>query len=171
MKQFLKLAAAALLFILPAGLSAQVKLGHVNTAALREMMPEVKSANDSLDKIAGQYQKQLDDLINTYQKKLEEYQLGAMSKPATDPSRVIIEKELVQMEENIKTFREMANNDINTQTDKLAEPIDKKIKDAIKAVATEGKYTYILEAGTGLLLYAADSEDITAKVKQKLGMK
>lgn len=77
----------------------------------------------------------------------------------------------MQMEERIKAFREAANKDINDQTEKMVEPINKKISEAIKAVAQEGKYTYILEAGGGMLLYAADSEDITPKVKQKLGLK
>lgn len=171
MKHIVKLALLALLFILPAGLSAQTKLGHINTAALRDMMPEVMTANKKLDTLAGQYQKQLDALITDYQKKLEEYQKDYISKPATDPIRVSKETELVQMEERIKAFRENANNDINTQTEAMVKPINEKINTAIKAVAQEGKYTYILEAGAGMLLYASESEDITPLVKKKLGIK
>jgi outer membrane protein len=171
MKHIVKLALLALLFILPAGLSAQTKLGHINTAALRDMMPEVITANKKLDTIANQYQKQLDELIKDYQSKLEVYQRDFASKPASDPIRMSKETELVQFEERIKTFREAANNDINTKTQELVEPINKKINDAIKAVALEGKYTYIMEAGSGMLLYAADNEDITPLVKKKLGLK
>lgn len=171
MKHIVKLALLALLFALPAGASAQMKLGHINTAAIRDLMPEVKKANEHLDSVAANYQKQLDDLINNYQNLLKEYQETYAAKPATDPIRMSKETELVQMEDRIKAFRENANNDINDQTTKAIEPITKKINDAIKAVATENKYTYILESGTGMLLYAADSEDITPLVKKKLNLK
>jgi outer membrane protein len=153
------------------GASAQIKLGHINTAVIRDQMPEVQKANKHLDSVMANYQKQLDELVNNYQNLLKEYQENFAAKPATDPIRMSKETELVQMEDRIKSFRENANNDINDQTSKAAEPITKKINDAIKAVAQEGKYTYILDSGSGVLLYAADSEDITALVKKKLGLK
>ena len=50
----------------------------------------------------------------------------------------------------------------------LLQPLEKKFNDAVKQVADENGYTYILETAT--LLHARPEDNITDRVKAKLGM-
>ena len=52
----------------------------------------------------------------------------------------------------------------------LLDPILRKAQSAIDEVAKDGKYTYILDSGSGALLYSKESEDILPKVKKELGL-
>ena len=53
----------------------------------------------------------------------------------------------------------------------LMEPIQKKVLDAINAVGQAGGYVYIMQTGSALYISSTLSEDVTAKVKAKLGLK
>jgi len=51
----------------------------------------------------------------------------------------------------------------------LTQPLYDKLGSAIDQVVTEGGYDYIFDI-TSLLYFADDADDITDKVKAKLGM-
>ena len=51
----------------------------------------------------------------------------------------------------------------------LLKPFQEKILEAIKEVGKEFNFTYIFD--TSMLTYYEQGEDISAKVKQKLGIK
>ena len=54
----------------------------------------------------------------------------------------------------------------------MMEPIVKKVQDAIKAVGDTGGYTYIFDLDRTEIPYiGSTSTDITADVKDKLGLK
>jgi hypothetical protein len=46
-----------------------------------------------------------------------------------------------------------------------------KVDVAIKAIGKENNYAFIFDTSTGGTLFALESEDITALVKAKLGLK
>ncbi len=150
--------------------SAQIKLGHINTATLIEKMPDVTKAQDSLKIFNEQMQKQYQVMADEFQKKLDDYQ---KSQAATNPSiREIREKELQDMQTRIQGFEQTAQEGLGKERERLMTPIMKKVQDAITAVATEGKYNYVLDSTQGGgVLYALETQDITDKVKAKLGIK
>jgi len=54
----------------------------------------------------------------------------------------------------------------------LLTPLIDKVKKAIEDVGTENGYTYIIDSATGVLLHIGSGADnVTAKVKTKLGIK
>ena len=63
-----------------------------------------------------------------------------------------------------------SSKQLTTKRQKLLQPLIDKVNNAIKQVATEGQFTYIFDSSTGILLYAADSMDVTASVRLKLGI-
>ena len=69
------------------------------------------------------------------------------------------------MIETLKLEIDLSNKEIE-----LLQPIEEKATDAINAVAEKGKYTYILDSSSGILLYSKDSENILDKVKKELGL-
>lgn len=158
------------LFCLPFGLSAQSKIGHVNTASLLDGMPQVVAANKKLDTINQQYQAQMKELTDEYQKKVQEVQDPTKKWPSETIRNSKI-KEIQQLEERIMAFKEDANADINKTTEDLMAPIRKKLQEAIKAVAKENGYSYIFDSSMGTALqYADETLDVTPLVKKKLGI-
>jgi outer membrane protein len=59
---------------------------------------------------------------------------------------------------------------VAAKREELLKPILTKITDAVKAVAVENKYMMIFDTSSGIMLYADDTEDVTAIVKKKLGI-
>jgi len=159
----------AIMMILPLGAFAQAKIGLVNTQKLLEAMPEVKNANAKLDTLNKTYQGQMKELYDEYQTKAQ-----ALQDPSSKLTEVVKNakiKEVQQLGERIQAFKEDANTDIQKKTDELMAPIRKKIAEAIKEIATTGKYSVVLDSSQqGIVLYGAENDDLTDTVKKKLGL-
>jgi outer membrane protein len=80
------------------------------------------------------------------------------------------ERELADMETRITEFQQQADVDLQNKQMELLEPLLTKAKNAIEAVAEEEGYTYIFDAGVGMLLYYEKGDNILPKVKVKLGL-
>ena len=61
-----------------------------------------------------------------------------------------------------------AEEELDAKQTTLTDPIRKKVKDAIAAVAKEKGYNYIIDNSAGVLLYDSPTDDISAFVKDKL---
>jgi outer membrane protein len=148
--------------------SQTLKIGNINTGDLLKLMPDVKSAQDQLEKYSKDLQSQSDLLVNEYQSKLESYQ--NLSDNMSDAVKKDKETELVQLEGRIKKFQEEAQSEVSKKQDELLAPIMKKVKDAIAEVAKEKGYDYILDTSVPTVLYSNETFDITSIVKKKLGL-
>jgi outer membrane protein len=164
----LRNAVLALLMFLPMGLFAQAaKLGHVNTQQLLEGLPDVDKANKSIDTLQNTYAGELKSLQDEFQKKYDAFNnLAATTPQAVKDSK---KDELQQMQDRIQQFQVNAQQDLQKKQEDLMAPIQKKVKDAIAAVAKENNYTYVFD--DQVLLYSMPGDDITNLVKKKLGLK
>ena len=152
------------------GAFAQVKIGHINTSELLEEMPEMIEAQDSLQKFNEAIQAQYLSMTNELQSKFERYQ-ASVQEGKDRAILEIMEKEIQLLQKNIQDFEETANDNLATKREDLMGPILEKAEKAIKDVAAEGKYTYILDSTKGgAVLYGAESNDISGAVKKKLGL-
>ncbi|HRC33703.1 MAG TPA: OmpH family outer membrane protein, partial [Bacteroidia bacterium] len=79
--------------------------------------------------------------------------------------------EITDLEDRIREFQQSAQENISKKKEEIYAPILKKAEEAIKGIAKEKGYTYIFDAGVGVLLYSQDSDDILPLVKAKLGLK
>ncbi|HRH38428.1 MAG TPA: OmpH family outer membrane protein, partial [Flavobacteriales bacterium] len=70
----------------------------------------------------------------------------------------------------IQAARAQAGPDLEKLQYELVDPLLARIDKAIGEVALAGNYAYILDTGSGAVLYAAKGDDITAQVKAKLGI-
>jgi outer membrane protein len=148
--------------------SQNLKIGHINTSDLLKLMPEVKTAQDDIEKYQKELQGQSDLLINEYQGKLESYQ--NLSANMSETVKKDKETELVQLEGRIKKFQDEAQGEISKKQEELLEPIMKKVKAVIGEVAKEKGIDYVLDTAAGIVLYFNDTYDITSFVKKKLGL-
>ncbi len=160
----------AVLVAAPMCLSAQtLKFGAVNPTEIFNVMPDVATANNTLKQVQEKYAAQAKPLEEELQKKYSEYQELVKNK-APEATLEAKQKELTDLNTRYETFAQTAQQDLQKQQETLLAPIQQKLVNAIQAVGAEGGYAGILDANS--LLYKGNNiEDVSAKVKAKLGIK
>jgi len=146
------------------------KFGFINSQELISQLPEVKEANSKIETLKKQLQNKGEEMINGLRAKYADVQKrqadGLLSpKEAQDEGAV-----LQQEEQSIAQFEQTSQEKIYKKSEELLAPIQEKINNAIKEVATDNGYTYIFDASLGLVLYADPGTDVSALVKAKLGL-
>ena len=158
------------LFVMSGMANAQVKLAHVNTAEILDVMPDKASAEKSLEKYYGELQAQLETMAKEYQTKMQDYEANQAT--MSNLVKQSKEKEIIDLQTRIQQFQANAENEFEAKRAELLKPILDKIQNAINAVGKEKGYTYILDLATGATVYVSDDAiDATKDVKAKLGIK
>lgn len=139
------------------------KFGYVNSTELISLMPEKAKADSAIDKYTSELDALGQSMYMEYQKKAMAAQ--SKSKEMSEEKLDILGKELADLEKRIGEFQQSAQGKIDAKTDKLYEPILKKINDAIKEVAKTNGYTYIFDSASGALIFADETDDILPLVK------
>lgn len=146
----------------------QLKLGYINSLELLSLMPEVKPADDALEKYAKSLDGLYSGMLQEYQNKIMDYEKNQPNwTPDTEELKV---KELQDLEKRIQDFQTSSQEKLGKKREELYAPILEKADKAIKSVAEEGGYTYIFDSSTGGLLFADEAQDILDKVLTKLGL-
>ena len=167
---FKKIMLAALVAA-PMCLMAQTaKFGVVNSQEIFNVMPEKATAENTLKTASDRYEAEYKNLQEAFQKKLTDYEALEKDPSTTDAIKQRHQEELQTEYQKIQNFQQTAAQDLQKQQDTLLAPISQKLQNAIQAVGAEGGYAGILDAAT--LLYKGNNiEDVSAKVKAKLGIK
>ena len=158
--------------LIGATLSAQTapKYGHMNLGNLLELLPDTKKANDDLTAFADKLGATDDSLGRALQAGAEnlqkEYDAGNLT-PLQAQQR---QAELQKQQEYLQKFEQDANQMVTSKREELLKPILTRVDDAIKAVAKENGFAMIFDTSTGAMLFASETEDVTALVKKKLGI-
>ena len=118
------------------------------------------------------YIKQINEHINS---KNEEYKikLADFKKNEKSYNELILsdkQNELNKLANDIKQFQLSAQNDINKKKQELYQSAIVKLKDAIKSIAKENGYRFIIDNSNGQLLYAEDPDNVENLVRKKLGI-
>jgi outer membrane protein len=168
MKRIGLLATMILLIVSVSSTYAQkLRLGYVQVDSIFQMMPERTQAQEELQQYSQQLEAQLMTMNSELETKYNEYMEGAETMPET--LKQDKEEELAGLQQRIQNFQMRAQSDLQAKEAELLQPIYERIRAAIEQVALEEGYTYIYDAN--MLLYKSpDSENITAKVKAKLGL-
>ena len=161
-----------LLFAAPLALFAQ-KYAQVDYFALVQATPEFKTAQAELETMGKNFEKDLLEMRTEIETKAQKFQSELT---AQTPENVRARKE--QELRDLYQRYEQAEQD-NTQAFEQAkqqklQPVYQKVADAVKAVAQEGGYVYIMDKsaaqGTYIFLNDTLNEDVTSKVATKLGV-
>lgn len=163
--QFFLPLALGLLF--SSGISAQ-KIGHVDYGAILAAMPEVKKADTDIQTAREQYSKQAQNLEQKMQAKYADAQRMAEAGTLTPELEQKYTAEIQKMQDDLEKFAGKAEEELAKKREDLLKPILDKIEAAVKQVAQEKGFAYILDTST--LLYMDGGTDITADVKGKLGV-
>lgn len=164
------LVAFVFLMIFTGSVQAQnLKFGHINSTELLTMLPSTKAADSALQKYGQALEAQLKTMTTEYQGKMADFQAKEGTFP--DAVRNAKIKEIGDLENRIQDFQESAQQSIQKKKEELYTPILDAAEKAIKDVAKEKGYSYILDTSAGSVLFAQDSDNIMSFVKQKLGLK
>lgn len=166
MKTFTKVLFIALAFVSVSMTASAQKFGYINSQELISQLPEVKEANANIETLKTQLQKKGQDMIAALQKKYSQLEAD---RDNYSPKQLEAEAlKLREEEQKIAEFEQTSAQRIMTKSEELLKPIQTKINDAIKAVASENGYAYIFDTSLGVVLYADPGTDVTALVKAKL---
>ena len=144
------------------------KIAHVNLDSLISIMPESKTAQQSVQDYAKQLEQQVTAMQTELQTKYAEYQ--EKSKDLAEVVRASKEKELNDLNQRIQDFQQQAQADYQKKSAELSKPVYEKAKKAIDQVAKENGYKYVLDTSTGIVIYNEPADDIIALVIKKLGI-
>ncbi|MEI7503463.1 MAG: OmpH family outer membrane protein [Paludibacter sp.] len=167
----LKKIALLMLCALPISLMAQEgKLGHINSQEVLSLMPERVVIEKTISDLQSQWEKELVKMREEYYAKIKEFQ----DKQATMPESIKTarQSEIAEIEQRITTFNQTASADLQKKQQELFTPVVEKVKKAINEVGAENGYLYIFDLSTqGIIYQSPKSNDISALVKKKLGLK
>ena len=167
MKKIASVFTVVLLMACTYTISAQ-KLGYVNTEIVIAELPEVKEANTNIETLRTQLMKKGQDMIKELQTKYQELQAKQ-----NEISPLLYNQELEALktkEGEIQAFEQDSQVKLQKKSEELLKPIQDKVNAAIKAVATENGYAYIIDLAAGNILYADETVDVSTLVAAKLKM-
>ena len=145
-----------------------IKLGHINSNDLMQIMPGRDSAQTTLQAEVQELEATLKSMQSEMEKRYNDYMENQSG--WTELIRQTKQREIQDMGARIQEFQENAQKQLQQREADLLKPIIDRAKKAIEDVAREGGYTYILDSGTASVLYSQDSDDIMPPVKKKLGL-
>lgn len=147
--------------------SAQQKIAVVSADEVFAGMPEVLKADSSLaafqQALAEGYQDQQNELNEAYAKFVKDS--ATMTPAVKEAKRKILQGKITDLQNKEQEL----NKSLEAQKEKELAPIREKMLKAIKDVARENGYAFVLYKEQAIVF--PDADDITAKVKAKLKIK
>ena len=168
MKNTIKVFVLVALTLAAMSVSAQVKLGHIETQKLIQAMPEWTAAQKTFEEEQKKVNTELNGLREQFQTKLAEY--SEKMKTYSEAMRATTEEELQGLQQRIQRFQETAMAQLEKTQNDLMQPVMEKALNAIKEVGKENGFTYIFDMNAGILHAAENSQDVLPLVKKKLGL-
>ncbi|HLU81440.1 MAG TPA: OmpH family outer membrane protein [Flavobacteriaceae bacterium] len=144
------------------------KIAHINTQELIEAMPGYTSAMSELEKLQNTYSTSIEDMMKEATSLSEKYQAEATMK--TDEENANRARELEQTQGKIIEYRQNAARDLQKKEAELLKPVFEKARAAIKKVANEKGFDYVMDSTQGSGLIVADGYNLMPDVKKELGI-
>ncbi|WP_072546721.1 OmpH family outer membrane protein [Mediterranea massiliensis] len=165
-----KIALIVVMFILPLGMMAQSKFGHMNSQEIITVMPEFTKAQTDLDALSKQYREEMQRSEEEFNRKYQELLQQQDSLPKNILERR--QKEVQDMAQRQQQFQQEAYQAMEKAQQDAMVPIYKKLDEAVQAVGKAEGVVYIFDiARTPVAYIGSESIDLTAKVKTQLGIK
>jgi outer membrane protein len=153
--------------------AAAQKYAFVDSEYIRKNIPAFNKAQEQLDNLSKQWEKEVADGYAVVDQMYKSYQndvvlLSQDMKTKREEAIVAKEKEMKDLQN--KYFG--VEGELFKKREELVKPIQDEILKAIKAIAAEGSYAAIFDtASGGNILFANPKFDISDQVLEKLGYK
>jgi outer membrane protein len=149
--------------------SAQTKIGYINSDELMSVMPEAAKINTDLNEYQATLQQQGLTLQKEADAKRDQYFKD--SSTFSNSKKEIVRDELVKLYSRLQNYDQEAQEKAQQYAQTKIGPLKIKALDAIKLVAKERGYTYVLDQAANALLVMPPADDLMPMVKAKLGIK
>jgi outer membrane protein len=159
-------------FLLAANvISFAQKFAYVDSDYILSQIPEYKSAQEELNKLSVQWQKEIEakyEEINLMRKAFEAEQILLTEEMRKKRQNDIQEREKEARELQKQRFG--VDGDLFRKRQELVKPIQDKVYNAIKAVASKGAYGIIFDKANALtMLYTSEKLDKSDAVLKHMG--
>ncbi|MFZ0281732.1 MAG: OmpH family outer membrane protein [Bacteroidales bacterium] len=149
------------------------KYAFVDSEYIRKNIPAFTQAQEQLDKLSQQWEKEVADGYAVVEQMYKSYQndvvlLSQDMKTKREEAIIAKEKEMKDLQN--KYFG--VEGELFKKREELVKPIQDEILKAIKTIAADGSYAVIFDSASGgNILFASPKYDISDQVLQKLGYK
>jgi outer membrane protein len=162
----------AAIFLLSGFIMAQ-KYAFVDTDYILNRIPSYKAAQEQLDKLSEEWQKEVENKYAEIEKMYKDYQTEKVL--LNDEMRVKKEDEIVNKEKAAKDLQREyfgPEGSLFKKRQELIKPIQDEIYRVVKEIASEGNYAVIFDTASGAnMLYTDPKYDKSDEVLEKLGYK
>jgi outer membrane protein len=161
------------IIILTTVIASAQKYAFVDSEYIKKNIPAFTTAQDQLDKLSKQWEKEVADGYAVVEQMYKSYQSESVllsQDMKTKREEAIIAKEKEMKDLQNKYFG--MEGDLFKKREELVKPIQDEILKAIKGIAVDGSYAVIFDTSSGgNILFANPKFDISDQVLQKLGYK
>lgn len=151
-------------------MTAQSKIGVINTTELLPLMPEYKIAEKELETYQLQQKTLLEKKYTDYRtigsQFMEQVQKGILS----PNDQKMKQEELAKMEEEIGAMEQQVQAEVAKKQEELLGPMQRKALDAIQAVAKANGYTHVIDNSVGIVLFFPEADNLLPMVKTHIGI-
>ncbi len=154
-------------------ISVAQKMAFIDTEYIMENIPAYKAAQNQLDQLSGQYQKELESIHAEIEQMYKDFQ--AESVLLSEDMKRKREDVIVTKEKDYKQLQKKyfgPNGDLFKKRQGLIKPIQDDVFNAVQEIANDGSYSIIFDKAGGTTLFFTNPKfDLSDQVLQKLGYK
>ena len=157
-------------FLMATSIKAQ-KFAYVDTDYILNKIPAFKQAQDKLDDFSANWQIEIEDKKADVEQMYRAYQKESIL--LTDEMKVKREEAIIAKENDAKKLVQKyfgPKGELYIKRQELIRPIQDKIHDAIKQLATNNKYQIVFDSSSDLImLHKSNNLDKSDKVLKLMG--
>jgi outer membrane protein len=167
-KRFIPAAIAAIVLATGvSGASAQQKVGFVNTQRVLAQTPAVATVQQTLEREFAATRAGIDSMETRLQ--AGQQQLQQQASTLSEAVRQQRTQELQALYAQYQQRGQQAQQAVQQREGQLMQPVLRTVNEAIEAERRAGAFSYLLDAGSNLIVAIDPALDITDKVITRLG--
>jgi len=147
------------------------KFAYIDSDYILNKIPEFKQAQDKLDALSAEWQKEIEKKFNDVENMYKSYQQEQIL--LTKPMKNKREEAIMRAEKEAKDLQRKyfaPQGELNLKRQELVKPIQDKIYDAVQQLASNNKYAVIFDSSSDLImLYSNPNLDKSDKILEILG--
>ena len=149
-------------------ISAQSKIGTINTDYIVAKMPEFEGVQNDLNAYRETLDAGLKEKLDEYNQKVKEY--TEKETTYTDALKQLKQKDILKLEEDIQKLQNNSAKLYQVRQDSDLRPLYKKIGDEVEKIVKAESFTHVFESNNSSMIYVSPDFDITIKVMKNLGI-
>ncbi|MCQ2280301.1 MAG: OmpH family outer membrane protein [Bacteroidales bacterium] len=148
------------------------KYAYIDSEYILSNMPDYTEAQAELDRVAVEWQKEIEQQFAKIDSMYKKYQTEAITLPENMKQKR--EEAIIKAEQDAKDLQKKRfgkDGDLTKKREELVTPIQDRVFTAIDEYAKEKGYAFVFDvAGAMTIIYADPKWDINDQIMQKLGV-